>query len=188
MKTGAASRQIVLGVALLLTIGATAYAWVNDQAVPDAADLVVAVVEPRERISMMPVAKIAKDAADQLLGRELHDVERDIFSVPRKEPASEPEKTAAPIVTPPPPPILPPVLPVAPPPPVAPSLPFTYIGKLGEDGKYTVFLSARGRNYAVKAGETIAQFYRVEEIRPPMMTVTYLPMNAKQTIQLGEMN
>jgi len=184
MKAGVPMRRIMLGIALFLTLGATAYGWIDDQK-PEALEVVVAVTEKQEPAGMVPVAQIAKNVAERLPDRMLSEVDRDIFSVPRKEPEPEPQKMAVPTIVPP---IISQSLPVAPPPPVAPTLPFIYIGKLGENGKYTVFVSARGKNYAVKAGETVAQLYRIEEIRPPMMTVTYLPMNIKQTMPIGEID
>jgi hypothetical protein len=186
MKVDVPMRRTMLGIALFLTLGATAYGWIDDQK-PDALEVVTAVRETQEPARIVPVAQIAKTAAEKLPGRMLLEVDRDIFSVLGKEPEPEPEPqkiavptSATPIISQP--------LPVSPPLPIAPILPFTYIGKLGESGQYTVFVSARGKNYAVKAGETVAQLYRIEEIRPPLMTVTYLPMNIKQTLPIGEID
>lgn len=80
----------------------------------------------------------------------------------------------------------PPPKPAPPPPPSAPPLPFTYMGKLLEDGKVTVFLARQDRNYLAREGDTIDGTYRVDEIRAPLMTLTYLPLNIKQTLQIGE--
>lgn len=84
---------------------------------------------------------------------------------------------------PPPPPK--PVPPPPPPPPSAPPLPFSFLGKMVDDGHMTVYLSKDGRNYVVKAGETIDGMYQVEEIGPRMMTLVYLPLNIKQTLMIG---
>jgi hypothetical protein len=70
-------------------------------------------------------------------------------------------------------------------PPSAPPVPFKYIGKLYGDDEYTVFLHLNGRNISVKTGDTIAQSYKIEEINPPLMSATYLPLNIKQTIDIG---
>ncbi len=51
-----------------------------------------------------------------------------------------------------------------------------------------VFLTTLDRNYIVKSGDVIENTYRVEEIRAPMMTLTYLPLNMKQTLYIGEAN
>lgn len=83
---------------------------------------------------------------------------------------------------------------VAPPPPkeappAAPPLPFVYMGKLAEQGEMIVILLAKqNRNYTVREGDVLDNIYRVDEVRPPLMTLTYLPLNIKQTIQIGELN
>ncbi|MFZ6646010.1 hypothetical protein ACO0LO_09850 [Undibacterium sp. TJN25] len=84
--------------------------------------------------------------------------------------------------TPPPPP--PPPLPL-PPPPAAPSLPFTFIGKKFEDGKWEIYLAQGDQTYITTENSTIAGIYRIDKIQPPTMTFTYIPMNQIQTLQIG---
>jgi hypothetical protein len=69
-----------------------------------------------------------------------------------------------------------------PPPPSAPPLPFKYIGKVTEGDETQVFLSLAERNYIVKPGENIDGQYRVDEVSDHAVTLTYLPLNAKQTL------
>ena len=86
---------------------------------------------------------------------------------------------------PPPPP--PPPKPVPPPPPTAPPLPFTYLGKyLSEDAEMVFFLAKGDRLYTVPAGEIIDGIYRVEGISGGLLGLTYLPLNIKQSIDIGE--
>lgn len=85
-------------------------------------------------------------------------------------------------VPPPPPKPLPPV------PPTPPPMPFTYIGKLEEQGRTMVFLSSQGVNYSVKQGDRIEGTYRVEEISPQAVILTYLPLNIRQTLPIGAIN
>ena len=73
-----------------------------------------------------------------------------------------------------------------PPPPEPPPLPFTYIGKLLQGDRTAVFLTTPDRNYMVKPGDVIENTYRVEKVRAPTMTLTYLPLNMKQTLYIGE--
>lgn len=87
----------------------------------------------------------------------------------------------------PPPPPKPP-RPLPPPPPTAPPMPFTYIGKIEEQGRSTVFLSREGTNYSVKQGDQIDGTYRVEEISPQAVILTYLPLNIRQTLPIGANN
>ena len=38
----------------------------------------------------------------------------------------------------------------------------------------------------VKSGDVIENTYRVEKVMAPTMTLTYLPLNMKQTLYIGE--
>lgn len=84
---------------------------------------------------------------------------------------------------PPPPPSNEP--PPPPPPPVAPPLPFTYVGKSLQDGAYEIYLARGDRIVFVRDGMTIDGIYRVEPIRPPTLTLTYLPLDQVQRINIG---
>lgn len=83
----------------------------------------------------------------------------------------------------PPPP--PPPPPVAAPPPVAPALPFAFIGKSVGDGIWEVYLARGERTYVVHDKDVIDGTYRVESIAPPVMTLTYLPLNQVQQLNIG---
>jgi hypothetical protein len=65
-------------------------------------------------------------------------------------------------------------------------LPFTVIGKAVADGQYEVYLS-RGpdQTFVVRKHTVIDGLYRVETIAPPTMTMTYLPMNQVQQLNIG---
>jgi hypothetical protein len=84
--------------------------------------------------------------------------------------------------TPPPPP--PPPSP-APPPPTAPPLPFTFLGKAVEKGEWEVFLARGNETLIVRNKTVIDGVYRVDAIAPPGMTITYLPMNQVQQLNIG---
>ena len=73
-------------------------------------------------------------------------------------------------------------------PPLAPSLPFIYLGKMVYDGNVTVFVSKQDSNYAVHEGDVIDATYKVDTIKGSLMTLTYLPMNTKQTMHIGDSN
>ena len=79
-------------------------------------------------------------------------------------------------------------IPAAPVTPVAPVIPFKYIGKILGDDEYSVFVALNGKNYVVKEGDIVQQTYKIEKITPPVMTVTYIPMNVLQTMQIGASN
>lgn len=91
--------------------------------------------------------------------------------LPRPVPAK-----AAPVAPPPPPPA-----------PVAPPLPFAYIGQWTEEGQATVYYLERGpKLLAVSAGATIDAEYRLEGASGGELAFTYVPLNTRQTIRIGE--
>jgi hypothetical protein len=75
-----------------------------------------------------------------------------------------------------------PAIPAAPPPPPPP---FTYLGRLAEGGRTTVFLAQGDRNLVVQVGDVIDNTYQVDEIGPTLLVLTYLPQNLKQTMSIG---
>jgi hypothetical protein len=87
--------------------------------------------------------------------------------------------------TPPPPPPPPPTPAPPPPPPSAPPLPFTYIGKSLEDGAWEVYLARGERAYLVREKAVIDGTYRVDAIKPPVLTLTYMPLDQVQQLNIG---
>lgn len=83
-----------------------------------------------------------------------------------------------------PPPAEPPP-PPPPPPPSAPPLPFTYLGKAVSDGAVEVYLARSGTTYIVRDNMVIDGTYRVDDISPPTLKLTYLPLNQVQQINIG---
>jgi hypothetical protein len=68
--------------------------------------------------------------------------------------------------------------------PEAPALPFRYMGKVIEDGKLEILLLRGDEHFAVKAGQKIDAEYRLDKVTASALTFTYLPMKAKQTLEL----
>jgi len=88
-----------------------------------------------------------------------------------------------------PPPAPPPSPPPPPPPPVAPSappLPFTFMGRTFDAERPTVFLVKGDRAYLVAQGDVIDENYRLEKVEPGQLTLRYLPLDALQTLAVGE--
>ncbi len=75
--------------------------------------------------------------------------------------------------------------PPPPPPPTAPPLPFTFIGKAVSDGAMEVYLARSGTTYIVRENMVIDGTYRVDDISPPTLKLTYLPLNQVQQINIG---
>lgn len=75
----------------------------------------------------------------------------------------------------------------APPPvPTPPPLPFKYIGKVIEGNKTQVFLADSDEFYVVRLGGHIENQYRVDTMDDETITLTYLPLNAKQTLTIND--
>ena len=72
--------------------------------------------------------------------------------------------------------------------PQAPPLPYTYVGKMMEDGRIVVFLARNERNYAVRNGDKLDGTYQVDDVRPTEMLMTYLPLNQQQSLAIGSAN
>ncbi|WP_028100352.1 hypothetical protein [Pseudoduganella violaceinigra] len=86
---------------------------------------------------------------------------------------------------PPPPPSAAELKPAPPPPPTAPPLPFQFLGKAAADGKWEVYLGRGEQTFVVQKGSQIDGMYRVDAIAPPTLTMTYLPMNQVQQLNIG---
>ncbi|MBY0572792.1 MAG: hypothetical protein K2P84_03845 [Undibacterium sp.] len=88
--------------------------------------------------------------------------------------------------TSPPPVVKPPPVQVAPTlTPMAPPLPFQFIGKKFEDGIYEVYLASGDKTYVVSVNTVIDNLYHVDAIKPPTLTMTYLPLKQAQTMMIG---
>lgn len=83
----------------------------------------------------------------------------------------------------------PPPAPAAPsnrPPPTAPPLPLVFLGKELEDGNWRIFLGQEDKIHIVKEKDLIDDIYRVDAIRPPLMAITYLPLQQRQTLDIRD--
>jgi len=84
--------------------------------------------------------------------------------------------------------VVPPPPPPPPPEPVAPPLPFTYIGLL-EQGmgvtKPEAFLARGDALLVVATGDTIENIYTIDSITAQQITLTYLPLKTRQTLNVS---
>jgi hypothetical protein len=74
----------------------------------------------------------------------------------------------------------------APPAPVAPKLPFSYMGSIDESGKPKYVLVQGEQLFMVHVGDEFAGSYRLEQVTPLELVVTYLPLDARQSLPIGE--
>ena len=72
-----------------------------------------------------------------------------------------------------------------PPPPMAPPLPFVYLGKAAAEGQWEVYLAVGDKTYVVRDKMVLDGTYRVDAIAPPNLTLTYLPLNQVQQLNIG---
>jgi hypothetical protein len=68
---------------------------------------------------------------------------------------------------------------------VAPPLPFTYLGKALQDGRWEVYLARGSMTYIVHNKMVVDGAYRVDAITPPVLSLTYLPLNQVQQLNIG---
>ncbi len=68
-----------------------------------------------------------------------------------------------------------------------PPLPFTYLGKMIEEGKLKVFVARGEDSFTLSAGQKIDQ-YRVDKVTESSVTFTYLPSKARQALDIPAVN
>ena len=175
-------RHIAMGAALVLAAGLIVFgdnapedtlAEPVERSVPARAATVVTTATTATTASPAPAS-----AVQPLLPRETLIGDDDRFGAGENALFARQDWTpppAPPSNAPPPPP----------PPPSAPPLPFTYIGKSLQDGNWEVYLASGERTYSVRDQSTIDGTYRVDAIRPPVLTLTYLPLAQVQQINIG---
>jgi len=69
--------------------------------------------------------------------------------------------------------------------PSVPPLPFTYLGKRLENSSWEAFLGQGDQTLIVREGTVIDGTYRVESIKPPLLVLTYIPLEQQQTLAVG---
>lgn len=170
-------RQLALGAALVV---AAAFAFFGDKS-PSGE-----VVEAAPRNANKPAAPAQASAPAAAAVKGAPAAADIVALVPRdqlmEQGGSAGSVFAAQNWTPPPPP---PPKPGPPPPPVAPPLPFTYLGKVLENGVWEVFLARGSETLIVRQQMVLDGAYRIDTIAPPSMTMTYLPLNQVQQINIG---
>jgi hypothetical protein len=163
-------RALWLGGALAATL--LAAQWVSGEDGGTDVEQTVESRTPRKelRTEQSSVAREAANEAEQL---QLERLDRRKFS------AQAGDIFRHQSWAPPPPP------PSKPPPPSPPPLQFKYLGRVTEGDETRVFLALAERNYIVKPGENIDSQYRMDEVNDHVITLTYLPLNARQMLAIA---
>ncbi|MCY4746069.1 hypothetical protein NYO99_13870 [Pelomonas sp. UHG3] len=163
-------RHLTLGSALVATLAATA--WVATRPQDPAEPVAAPVRRPAAAASVpsaMPVAAAAPGA---------------------RQPWAEasPAQLAAwqPPPPPPAPPAPPPTVAAPPPPPMAPTVPYQMIGRVvdgeGAQAVEMALLSGPSKALSVKRGDVIDGQWRVEQVSPSGVSLTWLPAKLPQNI------
>lgn len=165
-------RQALLFVALVATLGASWWVTQREDEVDSAA-----VVQPAERVARASVALGARSGT----GAEASASSRLERLSNTRAPWPDVPDVARIVSFDPPRPSRAPTAPAAP---VAPPLPFRLVGAIDDEHGKAVFLLDGSQVRMVRAGEQIADDYRLDRITPAGVEFTYLPLNTKQTLSL----
>ena len=172
-------RKMAIGGALIATLIAAALIEDEEEIVPKTADTVNPPVKSagdrvrgqENKAEQLDVGKLGQRKFDPRAG----EIFLSTNWVPKRrmiDPEDQPVKVVE-IAKPPPPA------------PTAPPLQFKYNGKAIEDNQTWVFLSQAGENFITKIGGKINPQYRLDSITDDTITVTYLPLNIKQTLNIN---
>lgn len=166
------SRQHLLGTALVATLAATAWTALQPEDEP---------VAPTASSRRAPVAAAPRPTAASAAS-PAPTLERGAWA----DPSAEQLAAWQPLPPPPPPPAPPAPPPPPPPPPVAPQPPYQMIGRLleGEGIKAVevAMLASPNRTLSVRRGDVIDGQWRVEQIDPSGVRLTWLPGQLPQTL------
>lgn len=103
----------------------------------------------------------------------------DIFAPLKGAAPPSPAKTSLPA----------PIVPTPTPQPQPPRLPFRFYGQWQEDDKTQTFFLARGKEIlSARIGDQIDANYRLEKFDGSQLHLIYVPLNARQTIFVGNNN
>lgn len=172
MKKTGRGRVVWLGGALLATLLATQWVSGGDGGTDPAAAVSEQKAQREIKGEIKEETKELRAAEDDTAQLELERLERRKFSAQAGDLFSRQSW-------------IPPPPPAKPQPPSPPPLMFKYLGKVTEGDQTQVFLALAERNYVVKVGEKIDNQYRVDEVTDHAITLTYIPLNAKQVLSIG---
>lgn len=169
-------KRLLLWLALGATLIAVYFAPEDDKLVPVAATKVAATASRERRPPNDGMQRASLQAMDlQIRPRQLDEDSGNVFASHSWNPPPKPPEKPKQVETPPPPP-------------AAPPLPFRFLGRLVDDGETAYFLQLNDRNIVMHIGDTVDKTYTLDGISNGTLTFTYLPLNEKQTLVVGEVN
>jgi len=163
MTATAKKRQWFMGGVLILTLGAVA--WVNQFENSDVEANIAS--EPRTSARHNSTSATATRTPRPAQLPRYSDSVKDIFATPvTSQPLLQiPQEIVAP---------------------EAPPLPFTYLGRVVENGSEAIFLATAQQNYMARSGDVLESHYRIDSIGNGQVVFTYLPLEIVQTLEIGE--
>lgn len=66
-----------------------------------------------------------------------------------------------------------------------PSLPFKYVGVIGEEDQQAVILMQGENVHILKTGESVDDLYRIERITHARIEFLYIPLSQRQTLEIA---
>lgn len=81
-----------------------------------------------------------------------------------------------------------PAAPARPAPLSAPELPYTYVGKKFDGVQWEVYLVRGDESFVAREQTVLQSAYRITSIRPPTLSLIYLPLNQMQDLPIGDEN
>ncbi|HOY87901.1 MAG TPA: hypothetical protein PLJ94_07750 [Methylotenera sp.] len=166
------AKKYAVWIALVLTLMATL--WVSQK--EDAENVVVLPKERPTRVSLQvdKQKQVALTRNEQLLEpdttllRVSNDSPQNLFTVlaPPPVPSTGGQNVA----------------------PTMPANPYVYAGKIIDGTQMTVFLLSGENGYAVKVGDVLDEVWKVKTIKPPNMTLRYVPLKIDTQLDIGVVN
>jgi len=159
----AKTRQWILFSTLALTLGAVV--WVNQFESSDAQSYPEKTDGQPDLPSTTPTSHTS--TANTVMKTRYKKSEQDIFDVPVLQSVSSviPQSYTPPVVIPP--------------------LPFTYLGRVVENGRERIFLASAQKNYLAQRGDVLENNYRIDSINDHQILFTYLPLRISQILETG---
>lgn len=174
-------RKIIIGSALIATLIAAVLVEDEEELAFQMPEAPLQSVRTAQEKNRKPEPNTAQLDVSKLGQRKFNPQAGELFAsttwMPKQVLINDPEEQEFKLVQP---------IKIAPPAPTAPPLQFKYAGKTIADNETWVFLSHSGENLITKIGGKINDQYRLDAINDDTVTVTYLPLNVKQTLTINQ--
>jgi len=181
MDAAERKRKIIIGSALIATLIAALLVEDEEELAFQMAEAPLQPFRTTQEKNRKPETNTVQLDVSKLGQRKFNPQAGELFAsttwMPKQVMRNDPEEHEFKIVQP---------VKIAPPAPTAPPLQFKYAGKTIADNQTWVFLSQSGENFITKLGGKINDQYRLDAINDDTVTVTYLPLNVKQTLTINQ--